>query len=188
MRESHRTVAAAQAARIVDSPVGPLFLAASDRGLTHVLFASEMQRTPEGVAGSGEAARILDEAQRQLGEYFAGGRREFDLPLAPSGTEFQLETWQALRNIPFGRTISYGELARNMGRPRAVRAVGAANGANPISIIVPCHRVIGADGTLTGYGGGIETTRHLLTREGVRVLDDLAPRDLPFGPGENGGG
>lgn len=172
MKKTHRTAAAAQAAKVVDSPVGPLYLAATDAGLTHLLFANEVDRKPAAAAGSGEATRILRETERQLSDYFAGRRREFDLPLAPTGTEFQLATWRALQNVSFGETISYGELARRMGRPRAVRAVGTANGANPIAIIVPCHRVIGADGTLTGYGGGLDKKRRLLSLEGVLLEDD----------------
>ena len=110
-------------------------------------------------------AKRLREAQRQLEEYFAGERTEFSLPLESHGTDFQQRVWRALRAIPFGTTISYGELARRIGNPRAVRAVGLANGRNPISIIVPCHRVIGANGTLTGYGGGLERKRFLLALE-----------------------
>jgi methylated-DNA-[protein]-cysteine S-methyltransferase len=101
----------------------------------------------------------------QLNEYFAGKRRAFDLPLAPRGTDFQLACWNELQQIPFGGTISYSELARRIARPNAVRAVGAANGANPIPIIIPCHRVIGANGTLTGYGGGLHIKRALLAIE-----------------------
>lgn len=172
MKKTHRTAAAAQAATIVDSPVGPLYLAATDEGLTHLLFTKEMDRKPTTVAGSGKAARILRETERQLSDYFARRRREFDVPLAPAGTEFQLATWEALQELSFGETVSYGELARRMGRPHAVRAVGTANGANPIAIIVPCHRVIGADGTLTGYGGGLDTKRRLLVLEGVLLEDD----------------
>jgi methylated-DNA-[protein]-cysteine S-methyltransferase len=154
----------------MESPVGTLRLAASRAGLSHVLFAREAERA-DSASGAGSA--LLCEAVRQLEEYFAGARQEFDLPLDPKGTPFQLETWRALRTIPFGATISYGELARRLGKPSAVRAVGAANGRNPISIIVPCHRVIGSDGSLAGYGGGLEVKRRLLELEGVR----LAPRE-----------
>jgi methylated-DNA-[protein]-cysteine S-methyltransferase len=107
----------------------------------------------------------LEPAQRQLEAYFRGALREFDLPVAPRGTAFQLRVWAELRRIPYGVTISYGELARRLGDPNLTRAVGAANGANPISIIFPCHRVIGADGSLTGYGGGLEVKRALLALE-----------------------
>jgi methylated-DNA-[protein]-cysteine S-methyltransferase len=111
------------------------------------------------------------EAEAQLRSYFAGERTTFDLPLAPRGTPFQLRVWEALREIPYGETATYGELAAAVGKPSAVRAVGAANGSNPIAVIVPCHRVIGADGTLTGYGGGLERKRILLDLEaGVTTL------------------
>lgn len=122
---------------------------------------------PDGTA----ARRILAATRRQLEEYFAGRRTSFDLPLAPQGTSFQLRVWEELRRIPYGQTISYGELARRVGLPRAARAVGAANGANPLPIVVPCHRVIGANGTLTGFGGGIEAKAELLAIEsGQRTL------------------
>ena len=114
---------------------------------------------------------FLQRAVAQLNEYFAGSRHSFDLPLAPSGTEFQLACWRALAEIPYGETRSYGEQARRIGRPDRARAVGAANGANPIAIILPCHRVIGADGSLVGFGGGLETKRRLLDLEaGILTL------------------
>lgn len=112
---------------------------------------------------------VLARAVRQLGEYFASGRRVFDVPLDPVGTPFQLRAWAQLRKIPYGTTLTYGEQAAAMGRPRAARAVGAANGRNPISIFVPCHRVIGADGSLTGFGGGLETKRFLLALEAQHI-------------------
>jgi methylated-DNA-[protein]-cysteine S-methyltransferase len=159
----------AAASRIVDSPVGRLWLAATDAGLTHLLFASEMKNPPSPEAGGEESARILLEAERQLTEYFEKKRKAFEIPLALEGTEFQLEVWNALKAIPYGRTVSYGELAERLGKPDAIRAVGAANGANPIAIMVPCHRVIGADGKLTGYGGGLYIKRRLLEMEqGIR--------------------
>jgi methylated-DNA-[protein]-cysteine S-methyltransferase len=108
---------------------------------------------------------VLSAAAVQLGEYFAGRRKEFEVPLAPQGTPFQRAVWSELLRIPFGETVSYGEIAARIARPRAVRAVGAANGRNPIALIVPCHRVIGSDGTLTGYGGGLPTKRWLLAHE-----------------------
>lgn len=150
---------------IINSPVGPLLLVAREEGLTFLLFADRNQLQPMG-DGTDAAARILVETERQLAEYFAGGRREFDLPLAPEGTDFQLAVWRSLGEIPYGETVSYGELARRIKRPSAARAVGAANGANPISIIVPCHRVIGANGLLVGYGGGLPAKRSLLALEG----------------------
>jgi len=158
----------------LDSPVGRLLLAACEEGLTHLLFVDRKgtppraPQRPTGVA-SPTVSRILADAEKQLREYFAGRRREFELPLAPRGTEFQMAVWNGLRDIPFGETESYGELARRIGRARAVRAVGAANGANPISIIVPCHRVIGRDRSLTGYGGGLKVKRALLELEGVSL-------------------
>ena len=155
-----------------DSPVGRILLAGCERGLTHLLFVDRSGtplRAPRRPGGddSSAARRIVTETQKQLREYFAGRRREFDLPLAASGTEFQQAVWNGLREIPYGETESYGELARRVGRARAVRAVGTANGANPISIIVPCHRVIGHDRRLTGYGGGLEAKRVLLELEGA---------------------
>ena len=113
---------------------------------------------------------ILMEAARQLEEFFNRERRDFDLPISPSGTDFQMKVWKELCNIPYGETISYGELARRIGNPNASRAVGLANGANPISIIVPCHRVIGANGKLTGYGGGLPRKEKLLALEAGQVI------------------
>jgi methylated-DNA-[protein]-cysteine S-methyltransferase len=149
---------------IVSSPVGPLRLVVDGAGaLTHLLFASEEEvaRAPSEPSG----ASGLGEVERQLRAYFAGEREDFDVPLRPAGTPFQLAVWEALRAIPYAETRSYAQQAAAIGRPRAVRAVGAANGRNPISIIVPCHRVVGADGGLTGYGGGIAQKRWLLDHE-----------------------
>ncbi|HEU4563063.1 MAG TPA: methylated-DNA--[protein]-cysteine S-methyltransferase [Gemmatimonadaceae bacterium] len=155
------------------SPVGELLLTANADGLTGVWF--EEHRHPRPPADDrrraedddGRASRALAEAAAQLEAYFAGKLTAFDLPLAARGTPFQERVWGALRGIGFGEVISYAELARRIGDPRAVRAVGAANGRNPLSIIVPCHRVIGADGSLTGYGGGITRKRWLLEHEGA---------------------
>ncbi len=149
-----------------DSPVGKLLLAASDRGLAGVYF--ENHRHFKGSAGwqQDDGHEVLLQARQQLQEYFAGTRREFDLPLDMSaGTPFQQAVWQALLAIPFGTTASYGELARQLGKPSAVRAVGAANGRNPVSIIVPCHRVIATSGALTGYAGGLVNKQVLLAME-----------------------
>ena len=146
------------------SPIGLLQLRGTHTALTGVFMEThrhEPARTPDAVRD----AAPFREARGQLEAYFAGERSEFALALAPTGTAFQLAVWEALRAIPYGTTISYGELARRIGNPRAVRAVGLANGRNPLSIIVPCHRVIGADGTLTGYGGGLERKRFLLALE-----------------------
>ncbi len=164
----------------IPSPVGELLLTATDEGLTRVWFeenrhggprSAEWQRADE-VGGAAE--RILRDAREQLDAYFAGERKSFDLPLAAAGTPFQERVWKTLRSIPFGHTTSYGEIATRMGEPKAVRAVGAANGRNPISIIVPCHRVIGANGDLTGFGGGIERKRWLLEHEGALPREMLA--------------
>lgn len=145
----------------VPSPIGPLLLTASDGALTGLHMAPH-PRLPGSAVRDPDA---LADAAAQLAEYFAGERRAFELPLAPSGTPFQLRVWEELRAIPYGETRSYSELAAAVGRPSAVRAVGAANGRNPIAVIVPCHRVIGADGSLTGFGGGLERKRALLELE-----------------------
>ncbi|HEY8965921.1 MAG TPA: methylated-DNA--[protein]-cysteine S-methyltransferase [Candidatus Methylacidiphilales bacterium] len=150
----------------IASPVGRLRLIASGAGLAAILWEDDdPARVPlEAVAEDG-ADPVLDETERQLGEYFAGKRREFALPLAAEGTPFQKAVWDALSEIPYGETRSYGQIAARIGKPSSVRAVGAANGRNPISILVPCHRVIGADGKLTGFAGGLETKAALLARE-----------------------
>ncbi|MEL6542986.1 MAG: methylated-DNA--[protein]-cysteine S-methyltransferase [Myxococcota bacterium] len=146
------------------SPVGPLLLTASETGLQSVSMLPESgaHRVEAGWQRSPEA---LSRCRTQLDEYFSGARQRFELDLDPQGTAFQLDVWQALRAIPYGHTASYGEIARRVGRPKASRAVGAANNQNPISIIVPCHRVIGANGTLVGFGGGLPRKRILLTLE-----------------------
>lgn len=144
----------------IDSPVGPLVLTSDGTSLTRVLFDAE----PDP-AWSTEPCEVLDRAVTELRQYFAGERTEFDLPLDPAGTPFQKATWLALRDIPYAQTINYGQLAGRVGNPNASRAVGLANGRNPISIVVPCHRVIGADGSLTGYGGGLGRKRLLLDLE-----------------------
>ena len=153
---------------MVDSPVGPLTLVA-DGGALVGLYMTEQRHLPPA-EGFGEPADDPDgppfaEASAQLREYFDGERTEFDLRLFLAGTPFQQRVWAALRDIPYGRTISYGQLADRIGQPSASRAVGLANGKNPVGIIVPCHRVVGADGGLTGYGGGIERKRYLLAHE-----------------------
>ena len=161
------------------SPVGELLLVASDAGLVAIRFEwnrhgpdPRASSVPSAEA-SGAQARILADARTQLDAYFAGARAEFDLPLDPRGTPFQQRVWAALREIPIGRTISYLELARRTGDPRAVRAVGAANGRNPLPLVVPCHRVIGADGSLVGFGGGLDRKRWLLRHEGAQQCLDL---------------
>jgi methylated-DNA-[protein]-cysteine S-methyltransferase len=148
----------------MESPIGRLLLAGDGRCLSCIGFPSG-----KGVVAPRPDWRRDDDAfgraKGQLREYFAGTRREFDLPLDPRGTAFQLAVWRELARIPFGVTISYGELARRIGRPTASRAVGAANGANPLPIVIPCHRVIGTNGSLTGFGGGIEIKKRLLALE-----------------------
>ena len=150
----------------IESPVGKLTLVANAHALVAVLWESETPNRINLDAQSTDGHHpILGEAKRQLAEYFAGKRAQFDLPLEPRGTEFQKKVWQSLRTIPYGKTNSYLEIARAVGSPRACRAVGGATGRNPLSIVVPCHRVIGANGALTGFGGGLETKAKLLALE-----------------------
>ena len=143
----------------IGSPVGDLTLTEEEGALTGLYFG---RLSRPGEAGP---TALLEEAARQLREYFAGQRREFDLPLCLRGTAFQMQVWQALQAIPYGEVRTYGEIARAIGKPKACRAVGMANHKNPISIIVPCHRVVGADGSLTGYGGGLAAKEFLLALE-----------------------
>jgi methylated-DNA-[protein]-cysteine S-methyltransferase len=150
--------------RTLDSPLGELTLVSDGEALTG-LYMTEHRHRPQLPPATGDDDGVLAQARDQLVEYFAGERREFDLPLRPAGTPFQQSVWAALREIPYGETAGYGELAARLGRPGAARAVGLANGRNPISIVVPCHRVIGAAGALTGYGGGLERKRYLLELE-----------------------
>ena len=153
----------------IETPVGPLTLVAGDAGLRAILWPRE---SPPPYADAGSHP-VLADAEQQLHEYFAGTRRSFDLPLDLVGTPFQRRAWLALATIPFATTVSYGEQARRLGVPRATRAVGAANGRNPISIVLPCHRVVGASGALTGYGGGLDVKQRLLEHERqVGLTDD----------------
>jgi len=148
----------------IDSPVGKLLLAADAQGLRQVSFESSKRAAPvqrQWRENNSPFAEVI----RQLQAYFGGQLREFKLRLAPEGTEFQLRVWNSLRTIPYGETISYAQLAQKIGNPQAVRAVGLANGCNPIPIIVPCHRVIGSDGSLTGFGGGLANKKILLALE-----------------------
>jgi methylated-DNA-[protein]-cysteine S-methyltransferase len=150
--------------RYIESPIGQLLLAGDDEGLKFVGF-------PEGKGqvrpqpGWQEDRRAFPDVKKQLDEYFAGKRKSFDLKLAPTGTAFQRDVLNALQQIPYGETRSYRDIATLLGRPRAVRAVGAANGRNPLPIVIPCHRVIGANGSLTGFGGGLPAKRYLLQLE-----------------------
>jgi O-6-methylguanine DNA methyltransferase len=166
------------------SPVGPLFLAASDRGLVALEFEArlpgqqtirlnprDLRAEGEGKGKNGirleESGRVMRPYVKELGEYLAGQRREFNFPLDLRGTEFQLACWRALLAIPYGETRTYAQIARAVGKPNAFRAVGMANNRNPVAIVVPCHRVIASDGTLCGYGGGLEVKRKLLELEGA---------------------
>lgn len=170
-----RPAVAPTAQRTIPSPVGPLTLMGDADHLTHLLYDHQVERVRRR-----HDPPVDDDAfagvVAQLDEYFAGDRTGFAVTIAPAGTDFQLQVWHALTTIRYGQTCSYGDLAARIGRPGAARAVGAANGQNPISIIVPCHRVIGASGRLTGYGGGLDRKEHLLDLE--RTVG--APR-LPLG-------
>jgi len=150
--------------RRVDSPVGMLTIAGSGGALGHVVLA-RAAHPPRDRSGWVEEPRAFGDVVTQLEEYFAGERTVFDLVLRPTGTAFQRRVWDALSRIPYGETRTYGEIAEAIGQPGAARAVGLANGRNPIAIVVPCHRVIGADGSLTGYGGGLDVKRALLDLE-----------------------
>jgi methylated-DNA-[protein]-cysteine S-methyltransferase len=149
---------------VMDSPVGPLTLVGVDGALTGLYMDPHLYRPAQETFGDRDHEPFAG-AVEQLEDYFAGRLTEFDLRLGSAGTPFQRQVWDALQKVPYGETVSYGELADRLGRPTAARAVGFANGHNPISIIVPCHRVVGANGALTGYGGGLDRKRHLLTFE-----------------------
>ena len=158
--------------RVVESPIGLLRLVANDDALQAIEFDAKPEPTPP-------SHPIRDRAERELAEYFRGERRAFTVKLAPVGTAFQQRVWDALLRVPYGTVESYGAVARSIGSPAAVRAVGAANGRNPIPIIVPCHRIVGSNGDLTGYGGGMAKKQWLLGHEGGglgRTLDLFTPR------------
>jgi methylated-DNA-[protein]-cysteine S-methyltransferase len=148
----------------IDSPLGELLLLGDGSSLCG-LYMQEGRKPGTVPHGWEREPKAFAEVCRQLGEYFAGERTGFDLPLEPVGSPFQLQVWRALLEIGYGQTLSYGELARRIGRPQAPRAVGAANGANPLSVVIPCHRLVGSNGALTGYGGGVESKRLLLDLE-----------------------
>jgi methylated-DNA-[protein]-cysteine S-methyltransferase len=155
--------------KLMDSPVGRLTLVGSDAGLAGVLWENDRPaRVRLTIDVKDDRHPVLVETERQLLEYFDGRRTSFALPLDPAGTTFQQQVWKALLSIPFGETRSYAEIARQVGKPRAMRAVGAANGRNPLSIVAPCHRVIGSNGALTGFAGGLETKKYLLSMENAR--------------------
>ncbi len=168
----------------LDTPIGTLTLIADDAALVEVWFPNHTEH--DGGAGVDELDgavldpehTVLRRASDQLSEYFAGTRTTFDVPLAPEGTPFQLAAWRALSTIPFGETVSYGEQAKRLGDPNKARAVGAANGRNPLPIIVPCHRVVGSSGQLTGFGGGVESKAWLLDHEQAVVNGAVARSEL----------
>ncbi|MEU8624586.1 methylated-DNA--[protein]-cysteine S-methyltransferase [Streptomyces sp. NPDC048669] len=174
MTTARTTVVASRRHTVTDSPYGPLTLVATDGVLAGLYMTAQRHRPPEETFGEPDPVPF-DETIRQLDAYFAGELKEFDLPLHLDGTPFQRTVWAELRRIPYGETRSYGELAEILGKPGASRAVGLANGKNPVGIIVPCHRVIGASGSLTGYGGGLDRKQRLLafengTRDTVQAL------------------
>ena len=163
---------------VLTTDIGPLTLIADGEALVAVRFENE-----EGSPRSSEPAErggspLLTDAARQIGEYLRGERRDFDVPIRLEGTDFQLLVWNALRTIPYGETRTYTEIAAQIGRPKAVRAVGGANHRNPLPLLVPCHRVVGADGTLVGFGGGLEVKRRLLELEGRQLLTRI-PKTCP---------
>jgi methylated-DNA-[protein]-cysteine S-methyltransferase len=159
--------------RTIESPVGPITLAGQGTTLAHLRMVDQTHE-PAARADWVRDDDAFDDAAAQLGEYFAGERTEFDLDLELAGTDFQRQVWAALQTIPYGETRSYGEIANQIGKPGAFRAVGLANGRNPIGIIVPCHRVIGASGSLTGYGGGLDRKQLLLDLEQERAEPRLS--------------
>jgi methylated-DNA-[protein]-cysteine S-methyltransferase len=179
----------------MESPLGRLRLESDGEAIGGIYFPQHRHQPEAPVAADDRDIPVLLDATRQLQEYFGGWRKQFDLPLALQGTAFQQQVWSELQKIPFGQTLNYGELARRIGNEKAVRAVGLANGRNPVSIVVPCHRVIGADGSLTGYGGGLERKAFLLQLEGYpeQNLERKGSRGraknpgpmLPFGPGDS---
>jgi len=153
--------------RMYKAPIGVLTVVGSDLGIRYVLFSNDAHPKPlERLHISDtDIHDSVNNAITQLDEYFVGSRRDFELPLDLQGTEFQVAAWNALADIPYGRTASYGQQAASIGRPKAVRAIGGANGRNPVAIVLPCHRIVGADGSLTGFGGGIEVKKWLLDHE-----------------------
>ncbi|HEY0197938.1 MAG TPA: methylated-DNA--[protein]-cysteine S-methyltransferase [Rhodanobacter sp.] len=157
----------------MSTPIGRLLLSADTQGLRDVWFIETGRRQQARPSEWVHSPKALKFARVQLDEYFAGERRDFKLPLHPVGTPFQLAVWDELSRIPYGITVSYGELAQRIDQPQAVRAVGAANGRNPLPIVLPCHRVIGSDGSLTGFGGGLPTKRFLLAMEDRVARGDL---------------
>lgn len=163
--------------QLVESPIGYLRIGASDHGLHFIEFPLQIHSNwPDAIEGTHP---VLEQTKQQLREYFAAQRVAFDLPLAPAGSAFQLSVWGALTTVPYGHTISYGQLAQRIGNTAASRAVGAANGRNPIPIVIPCHRVIGADGSLTGFSGGLERKTFLLNLESQQTSFPAMPSIAP---------
>lgn len=154
---------------LLDTPLGALCIVGTTKGLTHVEF-QDGERPVRPEPDWQENQGVLDEARKQLQAYFEGRRQRFTLALAPEGTPFQKRVWRELQEIPWGTTTTYREIAERLGQPAAVRAVGHANGRNPVAIVIPCHRVVGANGRLTGYAGGIATKRRLLQHEGALLV------------------
>ncbi len=170
MKTLVQTAAKSYVSKTMDSPIGRLKLVATDQGLAAVLFENDWPgRVPVESGAEDPTHPVLLETERELEEYFAGRRTEFDVALDVSGTPFQRRVWAALLTIPFGETRSYGQIANQIGSPAAARAVGAANGRNPIAIIAPCHRVVGSSGELTGFAGGLAAKARLLSLEGART-------------------
>ncbi|WP_237065985.1 methylated-DNA--[protein]-cysteine S-methyltransferase [Microbulbifer guangxiensis] len=157
--------------KVYETAVGPVAIAADEAGIVAVQLLAGASRWEAPAEWANSASALTDRAARELAEYLAGDRRQFDLPLNPRGTEFQRRVWALLQAIPYGETRSYREQAEALGNVKAIRAVARANGANPIAIVIPCHRVIGADGSLTGYAGGLDMKARLLTLEGARFVD-----------------
>ncbi len=155
---------------VMESPVGPLYVAGDDGGLHFILFGWGRRAAMPAQDWQESDCGVVGETIRQLQAYFARKLTRFDLPLELAGTPFQLAVWGELQRIPYGEVISYAQLANRIGKPRAIRAIGAANGSNPIPIVIPCHRVIGSDGKLTGYGGGLPVKEALLELEGARLF------------------
>ncbi len=171
------------ATTIVETPIGALLLAVSERGIRSLEFIggrriSALDARAPAARASDAAGRLLKEAERQLHDYFEGRRRRFELPLDPQGTPFQRRVWQAISRIPFGETASYAQVAVDAGNPNAYRAAGTACGANPVVIVVPCHRVVGSDGGLHGFGGGLPTKTWLLEHEGITLRSPSYQKQL----------
>lgn len=151
----------------MNSPIGKLTLITSDTGIREIVFQDSRMKNPDAITNNNHP--ILLQCEKELNEYFASGRRDFSVPLEIEGTEFQKKAWKVLTKIPYGKTKSYGEQAQKIGNPKAIRAIGAANGRNPIPIIIPCHRVIASTGHLHGFGGGLATKQKLLELEGLKI-------------------